>query len=426
MLAVVGSLACGLREEPRPRAQSGPQDPGLPGIHDLELGHFAQQHTARIASGQGFVPLGIELEPGMPLRIEAKSTSGASAWGRARARAGEQAPDPLRAPGAVLLRLGATQIVTGACAVLRVSERVRPEIAVNSTASEDDLSFEVKLGWGEPSVPYRLQLDSAGLVPGEGQVVSLVQSRDGQGTHVLPALAPGTRVWVQPQVSANPGDETSNPNGASSRSRSAVWEGSTPAGRLYQVRRPMGLRVDMGGTLELRTSTRSEGQAPPRVEVFEPLGTRPELIPLQSMDLVKTQSLQIEPRRFVKMPVSVQAGDLVRVEVRGENRLQARQGAVHNVGVRGGLQEVPRALPNGERGWLVPGGRERGLYLKIGESVLELLGNDAIYAPEDGQVEVGVNQCFDGGDWPAYTECRRRLEGWELDLRVVVGVSSGA
>lgn len=435
MIAVAGSMACGLREGVVDRARPGSDDDSARGIHDLTLQDFPQQHQLSVRAGDGFVPLGVDLSPGTPLRVEVRGRAGVSPWGNAQQRAGAEAPEPLRADGAVILRLGDQSIVAGTQSVLRVSERVRPEIAVNSSAYDANRIFDVRLGWGEPTRPYRAELSTLGLVPGQGERKEFMGARQGdragQASMVL-NLAPGTRVWVQPEqeksaehrVGAQP---LSGSQATPARSPRTAWMGTTPDGRARLFDGPTAMSVDEGGALTLRALTRSAPAGPLRVELFEPLGTRAELIPLQIMDEVEVVDLEVLPRRFIETPLEVQAGDLVRIEVRGENRLVSRAGSsAHNVGVHGGLREVPRALRNGDRAWLVPGGRERGVYLRVGDEVMELQGSDAFYAPQDGRLELGVNQCFDGGDWPAYVKCRERLKGWELNLKVAIGVSSGA
>lgn len=413
MAAIAGSLACGMREDNVHPARSN-ADGELPGIHTIALSEYPRQHRIRVSGGQGFVPLGLELGPGMPMRVEVSSVAGANPWGGDGGRAGVGAPEPLRADGAVLLRLGSHTLVAGTQTVLRSIERVRPEIAVNSNAWRQGLDFDIKIAWGEPQRSYDPQLRKLGLVPGQGGRTELLAPRDGAAGHLLQHLPPGARVWVVPPQSKTRG----RPSGAS-------WMGRSGDGQVRFLDRPMGWALEGGGELRLSALTRSSVSASPRIEVFDAIGTRAELIPMQVMDRVKIVDLSIEPRRFVKVGLSVQAGDLVRVEVRGENRLRTKSGMrAHNVGRMGGLREVSLPLRNGDRGWLVPGGRERGLYLRVGERVVELKGSDAFYAPEDGQIEIGVNQCFDGGDWTSYAQCRKRLADWELDLKVVVGISS--
>lgn len=410
-------MACGLRQDGQ---EPGAFDrgPKLVGIQDLGLSAYPQQHQIEFSAGQGFVPLGIELSPGTPLRLELHSESGRSPWGVPGTRAGAEAPDPLRAKGAVILQLGSSTIVAGAHTLLRVSERVRPQVAINTDQWDPDQAFSLRFGWGEPSVAYDPQLDRLGIAPGQGQVLSPVRSRDKDGSHFLSGLAPGARVWVEP-----------SPKGAEGmvhpRQFQGAWTGTAIDGQSRLFDRATALSLGSGGELRLVNRARSDAESLPLIEMFPALGTRAELLPLKLMDDVETLELGVEPRRFVKLPLSVKAGDLIRVEVRGENRLGSQtESSVQKLGPRGGLREVPLALRNGDRAWLVPGGRERGVYLRVGDRVVELQGNDAIYAPEDGRVEVGVNQCFDGGDWPGYVACRRQLQDWKLDLRVAVGVAS--
>lgn len=392
------------------------QSPALIGIHELDLSAYPQQHELEISAGQGFVPLGIELSPGTPLRLDLHSEAGLKPWGDAATRAGAGAPDPLRAKGAVILQLGSTQIVAGARTLIRVSERVRPEVAINSSEWDPKQAYQLRFAWGEPSVAYDPQLDALGLAPGQGQVQTPRVARDIEGSHLLSGLAPGARVWVEPKNAESQGQ---------ARTRARAWTAQAEDGQSRTLDRARGWSLGSGGELRLINRVRSDAQDLPRIEVFPALGTRAELLPLSMMDEVETLDLEVEPRRFRKLPLKVKAGDLVRVELRGDNHLGAEPPASgQRLGSRGGLREVPPALRNGDRAWLVPGGRERGLYLRIGERVIELLGNDAIYAPEDGKVEIGVNQCFDGGDWPGYVECRRQLRDWKLDLRVAVGVAS--
>lgn len=424
LIALAGSMACGQRGAFEGPARWDRADTDAPGIHELGLQDYPQRQEFRIRSGEGYRALGLELQPGMPMRLEVRSSKAVSPWGDPLERAGVGAPEAIRAKGAVLLRLGHKVIVVGSQTVIRASERVLPEVAVNRAAGQEELEFELSLAWGEPSRLYDPQLSTWGLRPGQGEERRPLRSRDREGSHVLTELPAGARVWIEtPLARARQSDDDLR----IPRLQAGAWLAQASDGQ-HKVVESSGLwSVQAGGQLSLQPNTRSGSKrAPPRIELFDPLGTREELLPIQSMRELETLELSVEPRRFIRLPLSVQAGDLLRVEIRGTNRLPPRaQGRAQNFGAHGALRTVPLALRNGDRGWLVPGGRERGVYAKIGDRLIELQGSDAFYAPVDGPVELGVNQCFDGGDWPSYAECRRRLKDWELDLRAVVGVSRG-
>lgn len=424
LVALAGSMACGQRGAFEGPARWDSAQTEAPGIHELGLEDYPQRQKIRIRSGQGYQPLGVELQPGMPMRLEIRSQSEANPWGDSMERAGIGAPEAIRAKGAVLLRLGHKVIVAGSQTVIRASERISPEVAVNTGEGAEELEFEVSIAWGEPSRLYDPQLSAWGVRLGAGEERQPLRSRDREGSHVLAELPAGARVWIDTQPSP---ERQAEQDLRMPRLRPGAWLAEAADGQ-HKVFEAAGLwSVQAGGQLSLQPNTRSASDLPPpRIEVFAPLGTREELVPIQSMRELETVKISVEPRRFVRLAHSVQAGDLLRVEIRGTNRLASRgEGRAQNFGAHGALRTVPLALRNGDRGWLVPGGRERGVYVKIGEQIIELQGSDAFYAPVDGVVELGVNQCFDGGDWPSYAECRRRLKGWELDLRAVVGVSRG-
>lgn len=448
-LALAAALSgCGMSEDGEflPR-DSGADEAGQPGLFALDEGDFPTSATLIVRSGRDFEDSGIEVPKGVPLIIRARAKDGSSPWGEADRIGGPGSPAPLRAHRALLLKFDGRVIEVGSHSVIRTPEAGKLAFAVNTVAG---VEYELSLFWGEPALPYQAQLGQIALHPDEALKSMAAQLEPRSGGSAVPKLLgdvpEGSRIRVRtdwfddggtrmrrdaaqglPFTRLLPGQEAPNQRlfpGLPERSLLAF----APDGQPLLARQDTWWTVQSGGELKLQSNGGDEWKAETQVEVYPPLGTRKELLPTEAFDQSKRVTLKVRPRKFVSSDLLIQAGDLVRIDSFGYNQhpqdLQDPEKSAPQP--HGRLIRVPEAKRNGERGWLVPGGRQRGLYARIGDHIVELVGDDVFYAPQSGTLEIGINQCFDGGDWPVYEACRDQLEDLHVDIRAIVYVASAS
>lgn len=445
-LSCGGLLGCGLAEGGAEDAREmATDDEGRPGLFALDGKEFPTSATLVVRSGKGFEDSGIEVPRGVPLVIRVRPQEGLSPWGEVDRIAGPGSPAPLRAHRALLLKFNERVIEVGNHSVIRTPEAGTLAFAINAAAG---LEYQLSVFWGEPASPYNAQLSQIALDPEKAlkTKATALESRSGAAVAqpLLADVPQGSRVrvrtrWFDPRgtqmrqdaarglpftrllPAQDPGNRRPFP-GLPERTLLAVAGDGQP----LIAQDDTWWTLQSGGALQVRFNGGEAWKAETEVEVFPPLGTRVELLPTRAFNQSKRVAIKVRPRKFISTGMKIRAGDLVRIDSFGYNQhpQDRKDPALSAPQPHGRLSRVPEAKRSGERGWLVPGGRERGLYARIGDHLEELVGDDVFYAPVGGFLELGINQCFDGGDWPVYEACREKLEDLHVDMRAIIYVAS--
>jgi hypothetical protein len=411
-------------------------DNTLPTLWEVDAEAFPFSTKVSI-SGNAWRSSGIYVESGHAIRFEVLTRGALASASSPQRLAGDEYPEPYRAPDAVLIRLGDSVAALDRMAVFFAPQAGELEFLLNEPSEE--ASVRARVSWGQPTIAYRPQLDLEGL---RGRPEPIFEdSRTiavGEAWQALVDLQPGARVWIStqafdakgralrsattaPEVALLPNEELDDAQRSTGqgpalavRAADSAIQGVNVAGQRWLVAQD--------GELDVRVSeSMSGGQDVAThvvdVAVYPPLDHLLEWLPWPAFGDERAHSINASGVGYEMVMDGIEVGDIVRIEVLPQDADSPQMMAF----LAGGRQERSPAASDEASAWLVPGGRKEAYFVRIGEWQRELTGSDVFYAPVEGDLEIGRNDCAGRADTSETTQCYAELEVARPNVVVRVG-----